>query len=365
MEYYAPAVALSLLMAFFLKYKYRMPNGVEVNSPKNFLVAFLILLPLTFVLVFRWDVGVDSLYGGSYWEAYHASADNENIDDFEPGFFLFMRLFAWLKIPYFWFLFTLSLMFMVFVSYAFTKGTVSTIWSVLIFFLFFFYFDAYSALRQSLAESMCLIAIAFIGYLPPSRKKDVIITGIFLFAALFHMLALLYVPLYWISKIRFSRKGMLKFSIISVLAYPVLQIVLRFAMQLISGEYTFMGVAVINAVITFGVFMLCWYFYDDISELDENAYMYVNLSLCIFILMLNSGALFLPFRCFDMLKISYVFIIPYLIKGIPNGRIRLFIGGALLLVFGFWFVNSFFLQGSSAANYQTALEDWETISNLP
>ena len=123
--------------------------------------------------------------------------------------------------------------------------------------------------------------------------------------------------------------------------------------------------ALINAVMTGVLAVLCWYFYDEISGLDENAYMYVNLAVCIFVLILNSGAMYLPFRVFDMLKIGYVFIIPYLLRGIPGSRMRLLAEAGLLCVFGAWFYNQFFLQNSVAAVYQTALEDWNTIIHLP
>lgn len=366
MSYYAVAMAAVLLLSYFCTTSYELPAGGEVKCFRSAKTAFLVLLPLTALALFRWNVGVDSLYQGSYWAAYHSAAKGVNSRGFEWGFFQLIRLFSSLETPYFWFLFCHALLFMLACSYAVAKGSVWPKWSILVFFLLYVYFDCYSSLRQSLAEALCLIAWARMGYDPPSRRKDLHLLALFLLAGLFHSIAWMNLPIYLICRVRFSRNGMLKFLVGVILLSPVLQIVLRLAMSLLaSDQYTYSGVARINAVMTGVLAVLCWYFYDEISGLDENAYMYVNLAVCIFVLILNSGAMYLPFRVFDMLKIGYVFIIPYLLRGIPGSRMRLLAEAGLLCVFGACFYNQFFLQNSFAADYQTALEDWNTIIHLP
>lgn len=174
------------------------------------------------------------------------------------------------------------------------------------------------------------------------------------------------IPIFILCRIRFNRPGLLKFLIAAIISSPVLQVVLRFAMALFGDDrYTYRGVALINAVMTGVLAAVCWYFYDEISSLDENAYMYVNLAVCIFILILNSGAMYLPFRVFDMLKIGYVFIIPYLLRGIRSKQIRMYMELGILFIFGAWFFNQFFLQDSLFTYYQSAFTDWNTIIHLP
>lgn len=366
MIYYAVAMTATLLLCYYNTTVYSLPGGTEARCFRNWKTAFLVLLPLTFLAVTRWDVGVDSLYQSTYWQAYHAAADGINSRDFELGFYWFMRFFAELETPYFWFLFIHALLFMLGVCYAISKGSVWSRWSILVFFLLFIYFDCYSSLRQSLAESICLIAWADMGYKSPSRKKDLQILLLFFFASFFHQIAWINIPVFIICKIRFSRNGLLKFLTASVILSPVLQIVLRFAMELLGDDhYTYQGVALINAAMTGVLAAVCWYFYDKISSLDENAYMYVNLSICIFVLILNSGAMYLPFRVFDMLKIGYIFIIPYLLRGIRSKRIRMYMEFGILLIFGTWFLNQYFLQDSPFFFYQSVLSDWSTIIHLP
>lgn len=365
MVYYAVAMTVTLILCYYNTTVYPLPNGAEAKCFRNWRTAFLVLLPLTFVAVFRWNVGWDSLYGSSYWEAYHASADGLNPREFEFGFFWFMRLFAELEVPYFWFLFALASLFMACVSYAISKGSVWTRWSILIFFLLAFYFDSYSSLRQSLAEAISLIGWAYMGYLKPSKKKDLLILAAFFIASLFHQIALINIPVYLICRIRFSRDGAFKFLVAALILSPVLQIILRLATALFASSYTPGSVARINTLMTGVLAALCWYFYDEISSIDDTAYMYVNLGICTFVLLLNSGAMPIPYRVFDMLKISYVFIIPYLLRGIKKRRTRLSVEVAMVFIFGLWFYNYFFIQDPSSAHYQSAFSDWNTIIHLP
>ena len=128
MIYYAPAIAMSLIMAYFFSTEYELPAGVKVKILRNFRIAFLVLLPLAFVAAFRWDVGIDSVYGYNYWDSYQNAALGENVRDFEPLFFLLMYIPSKLGLPYFWFLFIHCVVFFGCVSYALSKGSVSPLW---------------------------------------------------------------------------------------------------------------------------------------------------------------------------------------------------------------------------------------------
>lgn len=366
MTYYAVAMAVTLILSYYNTTVYPLPNGGQLRGYRNGWTAFLVLLPLTLVLVFRWNVGVDSLYQGSYWQTYHSSAVGENPKNFEWGFFAVMSVFAKLEVPYFWFLFILGLLFMGISALAIARGSFWARWSILVFFLLAVYFDGFSSLRQSLAEAVCMVAWANMGYEPPSRKKHMRIILLFLTAGLFHSISLMNIPVYLLCCVRFSRSTLLKVLIAAVILSPVLSALLRLIMTLVAGdEYTYMGVARINAIMSGVLAIICWYFYDEISALDENSYMYVNQAVGIFVLIMNSGAMYLPFRVFDMLKIGYVFIVPCLLRSIRGKRVRLFVGFVVLMTFGAWFYNYFFIQDSFAAHYQTAFSDWRNIIRLP
>lgn len=366
MIYYAVAMTISLLLANSFSTAYGLPGGQRVSVFRSAGATFLVLLPLTFVAVMRWDVGADSLYQESYWEAFQGAKEGVNNWEFEIGFYWFLRLLALLGSNYYWFLFSHGVLFAALISIAFAKGSVWPVWSVLVYFLLYFYFDSYSSLRQSLAEAMSLIAWAEMLYSRPSGKRDLRILLIFGVASMFHMTALMNIPLYIVCKIRFSRGTLLKMATLAVILTPVFQTVLPILMRLLSpDQYEPIGFARINAAMSFVVFALCWYFYDEISALDENAYTFANLSLYVFIIFMNSNVLLLPFRIFDMAKISYVFIIPILLRGIRRQDVRVYMQYFLLAVTGAWFANVFFSETDFARDYQWVLEDWHYYTNLP
>lgn len=364
--YYTVSVALTLILCMKFSTTYPILDYEKARRFKNARTAFFVLLPLTFVAAFRWDVGVDSLYYGSYWQAYQQAAEGDNFREFEPLFFWFIRIFSSLKVPYFWFLFVHSLIFMSCVSYALYKGSIWTAWSIVVFFLFFVYFDCYSSLRQSLAEGISMIAWAKMGADKKGFKKDISIVLLFLLASLFHSIALINIPVYYLCRIRLPKNNFVLFLLMLILASPFLQVVLRAIMRLIAGnDYTFVGLAFINAVMAGAICFICWIFYDQIIAVHENAYCYLNLAGCIFILLLNSNAMFLPFRVFDMLKIGYIFIIPYILRSMKSRWNKVFITTSFALILGIWFVNSFFLQNSFVKFYHSVFKHWSTYSTLP
>jgi hypothetical protein len=318
------------------------------------------------ISVIRWDVGVDTIYGYNYWDSLQKAYNWNNVRNFEPGFFILTAIISKLNISFWGYLTIIALIFMSCVSYAISRGSVWTKWSILVFFLLYVYFDSFNSLRQTLAEAISMIAWAKMGHQSPSRKKDLQILGLFLLALTFHTTAMLNIPIYFICKFRFNRNNLLLFAGLAVLLTPVLQLVLTTAMRLFAGQdYTFVGFALINAVMTGVLFLFCWYFHDNICALGPQAYMYTNLSLCIFILILNSGAMFLPYRVFDMLKIGYMFIIPYLLKSLKRPRVRICMEVILFVIFAAWFINAFFIQDSAYVPYQTIFIDFLRIIQLP
>lgn len=367
MIYYATAFALTLLLCKLHAVPRIVSGGVKVNTFPKVKTVLTVLLPLIFLALFRWNVGADSVYGSSYWEAYHLSADGLNPREFAPGFFWFMRFFAELKAPFFWFLFFHGVLFFTVSAYAIQKGSVWGTWSVALFFLLTVYFDSYSSLRQSIAEAICLIGWAKMGTDRNGRKKDLSILAIFLISGLFHATGFMNIPVYLLCRLRFKRRiDVLLFAMIAVAATPVLQRVIPIVMNALSNNefYTTMGLAKINIGVSGLFFVLAWLFYDEISARNPNGYMYVNQSLCIFILILNSGAMYLPYRVYDMLRIGYIFIIPYVIRSISNRRSRFLVKLAYLLVCVATFTNFITQPGNPYRNYQSALSDWWYIINL-
>ena len=106
------------------------------------------------------------------------------------------------------------------------------------------------------------------------------------------------------------------------------------------------------------------FIYYDLDTADKNAYACTNIAVLIFIFMANSSALILPFRVFDALKVCYIFIIPYIIRGVCCAKKRLFIGLLIFILLVGWFINIIYLEDSSYKIYRSVFENWDYITTL-
>ena len=367
MVYYAIAIALTMILSARLATLQYSAYGTKLRTFQRVKTVWIVLLPLIFLALFRWNVGSDSAYESSYWISYHYSADGINDRNFEPAFYWFMKVFAELEVPYFWFLFSHGLFFFSCVCYAMHRGTVSANWSIAVFFALTIYFDAYSSLRQSLAEAISLIGWAIMESEQLNKKKDMKILGLFFVSGFFHKMGWLNIPIYLVCKLHFrDSKNILIFAGIAVACTPFLQKILPVVMNVFADGYETIGVARINLAVTGVLFLISWMFSHEICQSSPCGYMYVNQALCIFVLMLNSGALFLPYRVYDMIKIGYIFIIPRIVSSITDHRyrflVKLFIGLMLIALFLNYATHE---ANAVYRDYRTIFSDFWRIINLP
>lgn len=366
MEYYI-ALGIMLVLSWFTTHsEIDYSLGVMTSHTKSFKHAFLLLLPLTFLIAFRWNVGVDSFYGNSYTIAYHAAAEGNNFRDFEPSFYLLMQLFSSTGIPFFWFLFVQAIFFMLCVTYGINKGSVAPVISILVFFFIQVYFDAYSALRQAMAEALAIVAFAKLGSEAQTRKRDIVCLLLFALATTFHMVSILYFAVFLICRVRFDKKTYISIAVVLTLAYPIIQIVLKYAMQLVMGDrYNLNAFASSYTILAGVILVVCAINYDVITEMNPCAYFYMNVALVSFLLMMNSNALMLPFRVFDAIKVGYIFVIPYAFKSCRKPIDKLVYSVVIIGLLGLWFFNSFYLQENVMAHYQSVFPVWDTATTLP
>lgn len=358
MVVYACTMIATLLITTIVRKKNTACNYTYITSFGSYKSAFFAMLPLTALAISRWNVGVDSVYGGTYWNAYRHSMYGDNILGFEPLFFSFMKICAKINMSFWLFLAIHAIIFMCCSVYAIKRGSVSTYTSILLFFSLFVYFDSYSSLRQSLSEALCMILISIMLTEDESKKKDVIACLLLALACGFHSISIIYIPIYFLCKMKFSRKGILVTSGVAIAAYPILQKLFSMIMRFFFAEkYSFIGVAQYNLLLSFMVFAVCAFYYYDICLASKFGYKIVILSLIIFVVMLNSGALLLPYRCFDCLKICYVFIVPMIVKSIKNGKHRFVVAVLFTFIFGYWFVNAFFIQKNAYFEYKSIFDN--------
>ena len=344
----------------------------RLYSCKSFLSAFAAMIPLTFVVCFRWNVGIDSAYGRSYSIAYHMAALGENARGFEPGYYILSRVFAAAHVPWFWFLFSLSLLYMACVSYGIYKASVSPALSVLVFVFLMTYFDSFSALRQSIAQGIC---IADMGWWlsreqnedhEDERKDEVRFLSMIVLASFFHRIAFLYFALHFICRKAFSKRSVIRACLIGLLLSPIIRMAAaELLRRLTGGRYVSEGFASSYTIIALVIFALAVMEQDRMVRVNPHAVYLTNHAMCSLILMLNSSALVLPYRFFDMLKVTYIFTIPLIIKSARDSATRFLYFLILSVMIGVWFWNAMYGQENILIQYQTVFSDWERIIRLP
>lgn len=364
--YYVAIGLVAVLSRFLCKTTEYDGLRVFARRPKSFLASFVILLPLTFLILFRWNVGHDSRYGQSYSTAYAASAQGLNTHGFEPGFYWLCSVFSKLAVPFFWFLFFLGAVFMLCVAYGISKASISPVLSVVTFVLMMVYFDAYAALRQAVVEGIAIVVFANVFTRPRTLKRDIICIAVLLISSLFHTIAIVYIVFYIVCCIHIERKTLIALCITFVLLFPVTQIIFRTVMSAAVGSaYTFAGFASSYAIFTLVILILCINNYDTICKMSPNGSAIINYALLTFVFMFNSGALMLPFRFFDALKIGYIFIVPYIIRSTEKKEERVLFYLLIFALMGIWFFNAFYINESVFAQYQFVFPEWSTATKLP
>lgn len=363
MVYYISAIVITMILCMQWNKQEEILTFRKADKVYNIII---VLLPLALLALFRWDLGVDSLYGNSYWQAYTIAKQGVNQKEFEIAFYWFMRLMAIFDAPYFWLLFVHEIIFFVCIGYALYRGGNSLTWSMLVFFLLTIYFDSYSSLRQSLAEAISLIAWAKMGTDKAGRKKDLSIIAIFIVATLFHTTSLINIPIYFLCKIRHkSIPGLLLTVGGAFAAIPIVRIMLPYFMEQLALEYGVRGLSYISVFISMGIFLCAALFYHSIISKSDNGYMYINQSLWIFIMMLNSDVMYLPFRVFDMLKIGYIFIVPRIVGSISDNLWRYIVKWLMMALLVVYYIEFLSVPGNPLVEYQSVFSDWNTFSNLP
>ena len=378
---YLVALFASLLLTALLSFRETISDGVNdkyISKPR---MMWLCLLPLFLLLAFRWNVGMDSLYGSTYSIAYHNAAIGINGFGkvvFEPGFYLLSKVFATARVPFFWFLFAQAILFFFFIILGTNRGSIAPVWSILTFFCFTVFFDEFSSLRQAMAEGLCFYALSLLLHDGFSRKNTIRYMAIMVLACSFHLISILFIAVYFFTRLNLTRNQCLWICTIGIAANPVLKLVFRIITTFFYGDkYSSIGTGITYVFVAAVIALLCLLRYDDIVRLNDNGKIIINYSIFAFVIMANSSALVLPYRIFDMLKIGYIFVIPYIVVSgrlcVTNGskgsilvlsKSQFVVCFVLLSVFAFWIARFLFFQHSVFSEYHSVFENWDVYSTL-
>lgn len=179
-------IAITLSM-FFAYYAYNVKGIKQLNSTYKTLCV-LTFLPMTFVSVFRYEVGTDWLI---YHDYFHFISEGK--DKFSEPLFNLLNRVIYLFTKDSWWLFAIcAVLICYFIFRAFMEQSVNPAYSILIFVVCGDYFNSQNQIRQALAMAIFLYAMKYI----KSRELKKYLLFM-LVAVLIHTSALVYIPVYF------------------------------------------------------------------------------------------------------------------------------------------------------------------------
>lgn len=311
-------------------------------------------LPMFLTALFRWNVGVDVVYGtGYYYREYMAiQTGRGNIFDYEIGFYYLMKLCNIMNLNLYLFYCVVTIVFFaLFIKYI-VDNTNNIVLSVCIFFISDLYLFTFSTLRQA-------IGIAFFLY-PMSEMlngnkywKNWKCWLLAIIAVSMHTSIIYLILVLAISGIHLKKRTLLYGTIVGCVLSPVIRenlsrIMLHthyFIKYFSSNEYqkeftpTYFVIALL-------IFVPFYFYYDNFTK-NNNNYILVNVAAFVVVLMLNSQILVMPYRIFPLFVPVYIVLITRLIESLPYRKsIKLVACVYFIIPFLFLFINQYYLSGS-------------------
>lgn len=240
MFWYLLAFLLSILFASAAqklkgKCNLEVVGGTFHYRSSYYCMLLLSFLPVFIVAAIRYEVGTD-------WPIYldYYQWINNGTNRFTEELFNQMnRFISWLADDFQWLVVLVAFMSYIFLFKAICDQSLSLPLSLLIFFVSSSFFASLNQLRQAIAMPIMLYAYKYIW-----QKKPVSYFFWCIVASFIHASALVYLPIYFIGKIKPSVRWYVAFLGICVAALPVLHMLLEVLMQF--TKYAWYSTSIFN-----------------------------------------------------------------------------------------------------------------------
>lgn len=321
MGIYLVMTLLSCLIYFILD---------RFSKKKSFLKIFIALLPMCITSAIRYDVGWDYLkiytngfflIGKGYMPHYFSEI---------PFDFLVKKIYIVSNQNPDWLFIICSVLTFIFLTKAIKDQSINVVFSILLVFLIRYYFLTLNIVRQGIAMSIILCSYRFI---KERNFKKYVIT--ILLASCFHLMSLIYIPIYYIYMIDWKKKK----NILLTIILPIFAIIIYFAVL----KYTKYG-GYINSIYNDNNFLiheiilsgtiLFLAIMEKKNVVIEKEYFdtYFPMQILIFIVSVCSKFLPVADRIVWLLYIQYIFFIPIIIKNIKKSSQRILVTICLIML---------------------------------
>ena len=334
---YIGLTVVTVVMAFFVNNRIAtQPNSITRQQMTNKILMVGIFLLLFSVSACRVGVGNDY---NEYLEIFHNLHEGVHVST-EKGFNVLVK-----AVQYLFGTGTASGL-VIFAIFAFLtvyfllKATYDqSEWFVWSFFLLMsqgYYFSSMTTMRYYFALSVALYAMKY-----AIAKKWLPFVLWILFAALFHKSVLVVVPVYFLATIKWKKWHIIPVAgvCVSFLLFqePYRKIVFYFYPFYENSQFDTGETSLLNIIKCVGVLVLSLLYYKcAIKDKKENLfYFYLNIGA----LILYTFCSFIPeiSRVGFYLNVSNIFLIPGILRSIPDKKQRIFFKVAVMVAFGLYF----------------------------
>lgn len=347
-------------------------NGIRTDKGIKFRYLFLALLPVIFIFLFRWNVGVDTnWYIGSYPRTYTSFLENPDMAiTSEPVFYLIIKICVFFNMSYFWWLFVLGAFYLYSTFKFITVCSRRVSLSLLLFLLSDLYIFGFGALRQALAISFILLL--YVDLYKTERKITIKAVIYAILAILSHMSSIAAIIIIAVSQlIKLKRKQYLLAIIIITLISPISNNIIKMVINKSWYGIRYAGTAYAEGgefTISYFLIALCLIivgllYFKYITEEDIWGNFTINHILFFYLCTLNSAGIMQMFRVVNYFMPIIIIAVPNWIRLMKKRKNRFIISILTIVPFIFMFCN-IYIWGNGSENYKdymTVFQYWSSM----
>ena len=297
---------------------------------KTILKVFIALLPMLIVSAIRYDVGWD--YLDIYTNGFFLIGKG-----YMPHYFSEVPFDKMVNLIYIisnqnpdWLFIICSIITFFFISKAIKDQSVNVIFSIALIFFIRYYFLTLNIVRQGIAMSIILCSYK---YIKEKNFKKYIIT--ILLASCFHMMSLIYIPIYFLYKVDWKKKR----NLVIMVLLPILFIGLYLIVMKYTKYGNYLGSKfhnnefLVHEIILSGtVLVLATLQIRKVSIEREYFYVYYILQIITFIVAILSKILPVADRLVWMVYAQNIFFIPLIVRNIKEINQKALITMCLIII---------------------------------
>lgn len=331
------------------------------NKNKSLEIACKIMIFLIpfLIMAFRYGIGVDYFY--TYVPVFETIKLTGEYNNIEGGYVLLNKLVLLFTQDYAGIFIVTSFLFCIFIYKAIMQSSKDITLSFYILFGSCFFFYAMNVTRQSIVIAIFIYCIKYI-----KERKMLKYMIIILLASLIHTIALIFIPVYFVSHLKITPKKLAIIAVIVVLGQTLIyNVIVRITdgtkyENYITGRYNVSENSMISPIINLSTLILCYYYKkkdEKNGQYDDELNILTNIHIIALLCSLLLGTFPLASRVFVNFYHVQILTIPLLLNKEKRKSIRQILYMGYVFLFGINFAYSVGIKnGNQVLPYKTIFD---------